>query len=104
VGTEKFWHSRDGVFMAWGDGVRAGYDTGPQDIQNVGPTFLYLLGLPVAPDMDGVAMTDIFTESVTKGHPVMVNEGYRDIPHENILPEDERESLRKKLRSLGYIQ
>jgi hypothetical protein len=54
--------------------------------------------------MDGVAMTDIFTESVTKGHPVMVNEGYRDIPHENILPEDERESLRKKLRSLGYIQ
>lgn len=103
-GTERFWHSRDGVVMLWGDGVRKGVDAGARDIQDVGPTILYLLGLPVGPDMDGEVMRDLFTDRVTAGHPVVVNEGYRDIPREVVLPDADRESLRKKLRSLGYVQ
>ncbi len=100
VGTEKFWHTRDGVLMMWGNDVKQGMDSGPRDIEDIGPTMLYLLGLPVADDMDGSVMTDLFKTR----RPLYVNKGYRDIPREVVLPDSERESLQKKLRSLGYIQ
>ncbi len=103
-GSERFWHSRDGVVMMWGDRVRAAHPAGPRDIQDVAPTILYLLGLPVADDMDGRIMFDSLVPDVVKEKPVLVNRGYRDIPREAILPGEERETLRKKLRSLGYIQ
>lgn len=99
-GNDKFWHSRDGVLLVWGEGVRRGLDTGVRNIADVAPTMLYLLGLPVAEDMDGRVMHDLFEWS----RPVVVNRGYRDIPRDVVLPDDERETLQKKLRSLGYIQ
>jgi predicted AlkP superfamily phosphohydrolase/phosphomutase len=103
-GSERFWHQRDGVFLVWGDGVKPGFAAGTRNIQDIGPTILYLLGLPVAPDMDGTVLTDLFEPSITDGHPIVVNDGYRDIPREIVLPDDKRESLQKKMRSLGYIQ
>jgi predicted AlkP superfamily phosphohydrolase/phosphomutase len=99
-GSEKFWHSRDGVLLVWGEGVREGFDAGKRDIQHVAPTMLYLLGLPGAGDMDGAVMTDL----LDRMGPVHVNEGYRDIPREVVQPNTERETLQKTLRSLGYIQ
>lgn len=103
-GSDKAWHIRDGIFLAWGDDVRRGYDAGVKQIQDVGPTILYLSGLPVAPDMAGSVMEDIFVPGFLRGQPMLVNAGYRDIPKEPVLDSKDRESLRRKLRSLGYAQ
>ena len=53
--------------------------------------------------MDGEILFDVLDADVRRA-PVVVNDGYRDIPREKILADGERELLRKKLRSLGYIQ
>ncbi len=103
-GTDQWWHIRDGILLVWGDNARAGYDGGVKAIENVGPTLLYAAGLPVAPDMDGSVMFDMLKSDYVVARPLFVNRGYRDIPREAIMSADERESLEKKLKSLGYIQ
>jgi hypothetical protein len=103
-GSDRFWHIHEGIFVAWGDNIRRGFDAGTKDIQDVGPTILYMAGLPLAPDMDGDIMLDIFRSDYVKDRPRFVNNGYRDIPKEMVLDVEDRESLRKKLKSLGYIQ
>ncbi len=103
-GADRFWHIKEGVILAWGEGVRKGYDAGSTQIENVGPTILYLLGLPVAPDMDGQVIQQLFKSKLFEGRPLYVNAGYRDIPRETFSEDVDRESLKKKLESLGYIQ
>jgi hypothetical protein len=103
-GSYRNGHIRDGVFMAWGEGIRGGYDAGRKEIADVAPTILYIAGLPVAPDMTGRGMDDIFKPGFLKIRPRFVNAGYRDIPKMLMLETEGRESLRKKLRSLGYIR
>jgi predicted AlkP superfamily phosphohydrolase/phosphomutase len=102
-GGNQMWHERDGIYLFWGSRVRAGGDTGRAHAADIAPTVLYLLGLPTAPDMDGRVLFDVLGDDA-RAAPAVVNRGYRDIPRERILPEDQRESLREKLRSLGYIQ
>ena len=103
-GSDRFWHERDGVFMMWGKNVRVANDAGAKDIQDIAPTMLYLLGLPLAPDMDGKPMLDVFTPEFVSKHPRYTVTDYRNIPKEMAEDTEERESLQKKLRSLGYIQ
>jgi len=104
VGSERFWHIREGIYLMWGEGVRKGIHGEEQDIENIAPTILYLLGLPVDPDMDGHAMTDLFTPDAAAKRPLLVNRAYRDLPRVSADPDAERETLQKKLRSLGYVQ
>jgi predicted AlkP superfamily phosphohydrolase/phosphomutase len=103
-GTDRFWHIREGIVLAWGEGVRKGFDAGTTEIENVGPTILYLLGLPVAPDMDGRVIQQLFKPQLLRDRPLYVNAGYRDIPRSTFSDDVDRESLKKKLESLGYIQ
>jgi len=102
-GGNQMWHERGGIYLMWGSRVRSAGDAGRAHAADIAPTILHLLGLPLAPDMDGRILFDALGDDV-RATPVVVNHGYRDIPRERILPEDRRESLREKLRSLGYIQ
>jgi predicted AlkP superfamily phosphohydrolase/phosphomutase len=103
-GPDQYWHTREGIYLFWGDDIRHGYDAGLKAIQDIGPTILYLAGLPVAPDMDGRVMSDIFESKFVENRPLFVNAGYRDIPKEAVLDPEQRDELEKKLKSLGYIR
>jgi hypothetical protein len=103
-GGDRFWHIRDGIVLAWGEGVRRGCDAGTTEIQNIAPTMLYLLGLPVAPDMAGELIEPFFEPSLLRDRAVFVNNGYRDIPRHTAPDADYQQSLERKLKSLGYIQ
>ncbi len=59
----------DGFLLAYGAPVRTGR-VRLGSIADVTPTVLYLLGLPVARDMDGVARTDLFKPSFIAGRPI----------------------------------
>jgi predicted AlkP superfamily phosphohydrolase/phosphomutase len=101
-GEQRWWHQRDGIFMAWGDGIRRGYDAGVCNIQDVAPTILYALGLPVADDMDGRVLDEIFERRFRGDRPVYVVDAYPP----DMVPDTgaaARESLAKKLRTLGYL-
>jgi len=103
AGGDQMGHHRDGIYLFWGGRVRGDGEARRAQAADIAPTILRLLGLPLAPDMDGEILFDVFDADVRKA-PVVVNDGYRDIPRDRILPDGERESLHKKLRSLGYIQ
>lgn len=104
TGEQRYWHSRDGVLLMWGEGVKPGYDAGVVGIENVAPTISYFLGLPLSADMDGHVLTGALEDDLLSDRPALVTAGYRDIPREGPAAEEDREELEKKLRSLGYIK
>src|SRR5262249_19787023 len=60
----------DGVLLLRGEGVRrAGYVNEAAG-EDVVPTLLYGLGLPVGRDMDGPALTGVFEPSYLAAHPL----------------------------------
>ena len=102
--SEQYLHARDGFFAMWGDHVRRGYDAGTKNIQDMTPTFLYIMGVPIGPDMDGVVMADVLRSDFVSDRPQLVNAGYGDIPRIVARPEKDLESLERTLKSFGYIQ
>ena len=69
----------DGFLMAVGDGVKAGATPRDASILDVAPTILYLMGLPVARDMDGRVLTEILEEDFTLAHPVTFIPSYESL-------------------------
>jgi predicted AlkP superfamily phosphohydrolase/phosphomutase len=60
----------DGYFIAVGEGLRAGATLHDASVVDVAPTLLYLMGLPVARDMDGRVLTEILEEDYARSHPL----------------------------------
>jgi hypothetical protein len=60
----------DGVLLLYGEGVRAGALLPRARIVDVAPTLLYGMGLPVARDLDGRALTEAFTTEFLAAHPL----------------------------------
>jgi predicted AlkP superfamily phosphohydrolase/phosphomutase len=58
----------DGVLLAVGDGIRAGAVLQQASVLDVAPTILYLMGLPVARDMEGRVLTEMLEEQFTRAH------------------------------------
>jgi arylsulfatase A-like enzyme len=97
-------HSRDGIFIAWGTGIKAGatFNTGP-NLRDVGPTALAALGLPLTEDMDGRELSEVFEEKVERSR---IGSSYRDAISSaaTAYTTSEEAQLRKRLRGLGYIE
>jgi predicted AlkP superfamily phosphohydrolase/phosphomutase len=60
----------DGYFIAVGDGIRPGAHVRGASVVDVAPTILYLMGLPIARDLDGRVLTEILDEDFARAHPV----------------------------------
>jgi predicted AlkP superfamily phosphohydrolase/phosphomutase len=69
----------DGFLLAVGDGIRPGATLGQASVLDLAPTLLYLMGLPVARDMDGRVLTEMLEESVTRGQPVTYIPSYESL-------------------------
>lgn len=97
-------HRLHGILVAHGPGmVRVGAELVDPVLIDVGPTLLHALGLPVADDLDGRVLTEMFTYRWRNRHPVdtVPTFGTRDsIPAGPASPPD---ALVERLRSLGYI-
>ena len=97
--ADRFWHHRDGIFMAWGKDVLPGADGGTKDIQDVAATVLYLMDLPLSDDLDGRVMVDVFEPR--SFHRVS---DYSQVDRRFVEEGVERGNLEEKLRNLGYIK
>jgi hypothetical protein len=69
----------DGVFMAAGDGIREGARARGASVLDVTPTVLYLMGLPVARDMEGRVLTEILDDEFARAHPVTFIPSYESL-------------------------
>ncbi len=101
-------HNLDGIIVAQGKDVRQGATIGRSSIYDVVPTLLAGLGMPLAEDMPGRALTEIYRDEFLAAHPLQhvatyEREGERPgsavVEGEGDMPD----ALKEHLRSLGYI-
>jgi hypothetical protein len=93
-----------GILFLWGPPVRpSGKIQGPT-LFDVGPTALYLLGLPVGRDMDGRVLTEALSGELLSRRPVAWIQSHDDgtrAGSDRESPVDE--DVLRELRSLGYV-
>ena len=106
-GEMQGFHEREGVLVALGPGIRTGMVPETPAIEDVAPTVLYVLGLPVPEDMDGRVLTELFQPEMLVEHPVQRQTG--DTTRLEALPcspysEEEAQKIEHLLRNLGYLE
>jgi predicted AlkP superfamily phosphohydrolase/phosphomutase len=105
-------HHMEGIFMARGPEIAAKAEALPDVlIEDVAPTVLHLMGLPVPSDMDGRVLTEILTPASLQARPVVKSSPLGRWPsetgaafiQEELSAEDEEE-IRGRLRALSYLE
>lgn len=113
-------HSRRGVLLMRGPGIRRGFDLGlslagglrdavegAASVLDLLPTLLYMHALPISSELDGRVLYRLFEPSYLAANPELRVTGYGDFAAtrkvEIELPESEREEYLERLRSLGYV-
>jgi len=101
-------HDRTAVLIAAGPAFRAAGLVEGATVEDVAPTALAVMGLPVPEDMDGRVLTEIIAESHLATYPLSTIPSYEPIlradrPREE-LGSTMDESIREQLKSLGYIE
>ena len=69
----------DGLLIAVGDGIRQGATLRHASVLDVAPTILYLMGLPIARDMEGRVLTEMLDEGFLRAHPVAFIPSYESL-------------------------
>jgi predicted AlkP superfamily phosphohydrolase/phosphomutase len=69
----------DGFLLALGDGVKEGGLLHSASVLDVAPTILYLMGLPVARDMEGRVLSEIVEEDFARAHPLSFIPSYESL-------------------------
>jgi predicted AlkP superfamily phosphohydrolase/phosphomutase len=68
-----------GVLVAVGDGIERGATVRGASVVDVAPTILYLLGLPVARDMEGRVLTELVTPAFAGENPLTFIPSYEGL-------------------------
>ncbi len=69
----------DGFILALGDGIRRGARFERASVLDVMPTLLYLMGLPVARDMEGRVALEAIDEEFARAHPLTFIPSYESL-------------------------
>lgn len=104
VPDPTWYHSRDGMYLFWGDSIKEGFDSGEKNIADMAPTILYLLDLPLAKDFDGQVMDNILRPEVAASKPRYTVADYLTHAPEKNYTAAQKQSLEETLRSLGYVR
>jgi hypothetical protein len=100
-------HKLNGALMARGNGIRRNAAVSGARIIDLAPTILYIFGLPVPADMDGQALSDIFTDEYKANKTVRhAGRAAATIRENSEAPysEEEEAKVKERLRGLGYIE
>ncbi|MBI5505723.1 MAG: alkaline phosphatase family protein [Deltaproteobacteria bacterium] len=91
-------HNPDGIYMVSGPGIKPG-DGERAYIEDVTPTLLYLLGLPVGQDMDGKPIAEVTADLGRRLETIASYE--RGAREASDMPVDD--ATWEQLRGLGYV-
>ena len=101
-------HRLNGIFIASGPNIRKSIKN-QFHICDIAPTLLYLFDLPIPEDMDGKILKCIFDKEYTINHPPKFQNKIKTKKDEESIQmisnssKNEEESIKKKLRDLGYM-
>jgi predicted AlkP superfamily phosphohydrolase/phosphomutase len=99
-------HRADGVVLLCGPGLAPAAPEAPPRIEDVAPTILHLLGLPVPSAMDGRVLVEAFTPDLRASRPVAVSDdAYRPAAERGEWDSDEeQDEIMERLRGIGYVE
>ncbi len=96
-------HSPYGMVAGSGPGIKRGEVSGAT-LDDIAPTILYAMGIPVPRDMDGKVLTAMFDPSYLDANPVTweeVQAGGEVKARE--LSDEESKIVEERLKALGYL-
>ncbi|MCP4361666.1 MAG: hypothetical protein GY796_26950 [Chloroflexi bacterium] len=98
-------HRRAGMVILHGQPFRQGVSLSQQDIMDVTPTILHLLGYSVPEDMDGQVMTEAMNPAFLDDFPIRFSSAtwQPSKDDESRFSEGDEERVTERLRSLGYL-
>jgi predicted AlkP superfamily phosphohydrolase/phosphomutase len=97
-------HTMEGIFIAKGPGVRSGCRLDSITLQDVAPTVLYYVGLPVPSNMDGRVVQEAFLPEFLAANPVCQGPPLSSSQSSSSgLTVEEAAAMREQLRGLGYL-
>ena len=100
-------HTQEGMYVVAGKLARDAVGEGPEfDLQDMMPTFLYLLDQALPSDLDGKVMSAALDHGLTASRPVRTTDETDFAPRSTAEPEasdEEAEAIRRKLQELGYM-
>gem|GEM_PF-1385635 len=99
-----YFHRRKGLFVISGRGIKKGFHAGVQNIYDIAPTILYLLGLPQADYFDGKVMESVFEDTYLSRYSTSKIRTYSLTKRESEEKNLDTEKLEEKLRAIGYVQ
>lgn len=105
-------HRLDGIFIAAGPDISPHAEMMPNlAIEDIAPTILYLMELPVPSDMDGRTLTEIIKPEVMARRPVTQSKPVGFWPNENevlfndeVMSDEDEAEIRGRLQALGYLE
>lgn len=97
-------HRRRALFLIAGPPIREGVRIADVCEVDVTPTILYLLGLPVAEDMDGEVIVEAIDPDFLRANPVRAVPSYSSLRRTGAFHLEDDEETRERLKALGYIQ
>ena len=97
-------HARDGILVCHGPAIREGHTLPLAAIEDVAPTVLYLLGLPVDADMDGRVLTEALRPERLAAAPIAVAAEPYALPENGFrYTADDEQRIQDMLEGLGYV-
>lgn len=100
-------HAQKGIFVAAGAGVAGPGRLEGVHIQDLAPTILHCLGLPVPTYMDGRVLEEVFVPTFRATRPVVRTEalptGGPTKEVGEVFSEEDEEEIRQRLTGLGYL-
>jgi predicted AlkP superfamily phosphohydrolase/phosphomutase len=104
VGT----HHPDGVFLAYGKGIRSGIIADLCQVVDVPATWLYSLGLPIPQNFDGQVAKEFFEPEYLAAHPIEIGPATLPVKDGTVqaqeIDEDEKAKILEQLQLLGYME
>jgi predicted AlkP superfamily phosphohydrolase/phosphomutase len=102
-------HERAGIFAMSGPGINPDMRVNRAEIQDVMPTLLYALGLPIPDDLDGRLLTEIFTPMWQLEHSPCSRrstnaETIADLQTSHTYSVEEESLIAERLKGLGYLE
>ena len=100
-------HTNNGAFIISGPGIKQNVRSStPINLTDIFPTMLYIMGLPVANDMDGEVFIDAFQDNFLAKNKIHHISSYGKREDVTQAPKRSQfdEKIVKRLKALGYIK
>ncbi len=96
-------HKQQGICLCWGKHANKGH-YGTAKIEDLAPTVLYLLGMPIPRNIDGEVLTHILDSRFVSSNPIRYQGAFEEESRvKSIWSEKDDEAIKERLRALGYL-